>query len=139
MLGLQVSRRGYMKGSGRLLAGGLLAAWRARRAFAQEAEELPPEGEMPAPEVPVLEGPTPVPPLQRTLLLDADWIGNNPRGRHAQYWVESWLARNPTYKIDYQSKGDGIVRLASDTYDSVPTYYLRCLQGQAGPVRGDQP
>jgi ABC-type glycerol-3-phosphate transport system substrate-binding protein len=104
----------------------------------QEAEgevtEAPPEEEL----VPM--GPeasaTQVPALQKTILLDADWIGtDNARGRHTQFWVDSWLARNPSYKIDLQDKGDVIVRLASDTYGHLiqfPPTIFAVFKGKPG-------
>ena len=68
--------------------------------------------------------------------LDADWIGtDNARGRDAQFWIDTWKERNPSYTIDFQAKGDVIVRLASDTYGHMiqfPPHEFRRVPGQAG-------
>jgi ABC-type glycerol-3-phosphate transport system substrate-binding protein len=128
-----VSRPVGRAGASTLAALGL-AAGRARPAGAQslEGEDAPASPEPAAPEA----GATAVPALQRTLLLDADWIGtDNARGRHAQFWIDTWKERNPSYTIDFQAKGDVIVRLASDTYGHMiqfPPTIFAVFRGKPG-------
>ena len=77
----------------------------------ETGEMMPPPAPM-SPDASVSQ----VPALQKTILIDADWLGtDNARGRHVQYWLDSWSQAHPTYKLDAQDKGDVIVRLASDT------------------------
>jgi ABC-type glycerol-3-phosphate transport system substrate-binding protein len=77
-----------------------------------------------------------VPALQKTIILDADWLGtDNARGRHTQYWVDTWQAQHPTYKLDLGSVGDVIVRLASDTYGHMiqfPPTVFAIFKGKPG-------
>jgi hypothetical protein len=116
----RMTRRGIQAGALALLGVGVFAATRIWSIGSQQQDAARPV----------------VPALERTLILDADWIGeDNPRGRHAKYWVDSWLERHPSYKIDYQAKGDVIVRLASDSYGHMiqfPPTIFALFKGQPG-------
>ena len=108
----RLSRRRYVRSMTGAASAALLAAQGValRAVHAQEGDPgmMPPAPEEARPRVPALE---------KTILLDADWIGtDNARGRHAQFWIDTWAQHHPTYKIDFQAAGDTIVRLASDTY-----------------------
>lgn len=125
-----VSRRGHLKGAARLLGAGLLAArglgGSVVRAQEGEGEEM----------MPVEEGPRPLPALERTIVVDSDWHVDSPARRaHAKYWTDSWSERNPTYNLDIQSKGDVIIRLATDTYGHMiqfPPTIFAIFKGKPG-------
>src|SRR5688500_17039064 len=107
----RLSRRRYVRSMTGAASAAVLAAQGValRAAHAQETDPglMPPGPEESRPRVPALE---------KTILLDADWIGtDNARGRHAQFWIDTWAEHHPTYKLDFQAAGDTIVRLASDT------------------------
>ena len=107
--GKGISRRGYARGVTGSATAAVLAALGValRAAHAQEADAglMPPAAEEARPRVPALE---------KTILLDADWIGtDNARGRHAQFWIDTWAQHHPTYKLDFQAAGDTIVRLGT--------------------------
>ena len=113
-------RRGYTRRALHASGAALLAALGvARTAWADDGDGGEDEGmSMEPPPSPMGDDAavTRVPALQKTIVIDADWLGtDNARGRHVQYWLDTWAQAHPTYKLDPQDKGDVIVRLASDT------------------------
>ncbi len=113
-----MTRRGYWRRSLRAGGGAFLAALGLSGgvAHAQEAPDEEMGTEPPPPPMSNDATISRVPALQKTIMIDADWLGtDNARGRHVQYWLDSWSQAHPSYKLDAQDKGDVIVRLASDT------------------------
>ena len=129
----RISRRRYVRGAAALTSAALLAARGAAHRLAHAQE-----GEPPAEMIPPGPDPSPsrVPALEKTILIDADWIGtDNARGRHAQFWIDTWAQHHPTYKIVFEPKGDVIVRLASDTYGHMiqfPPTIFAVFKGKPG-------